>query len=396
MGWSLLSVLGWSAAVAAAGAAAVLWLWALVGLLVRRAAPAPAREAALPRFVVVIPAHDEEARLAALLANLAALEYPQERYQVWVVADNCSDATAEVAGRAGVRCLRRDDLTRIGKGWALDFAFAQLDPAEAEAVVVLDADTQVGPQLLSAFAAALAAGKGPALQASYRLRPEASTQSLLLAAENLLEDRLFYGAKGRLGFPVLLRGNGMCLTLPLLQAHPWRAFSITEDAEYAAALLAAGVFPQWVEEAQVSCPAPRRRAQFLVQRARWGAGHHRVARRYGLRLLWQGLRTRRLGLCDAGVGMFLTSKSALLAVSGGVALLGWLLRAPLGTGPAWLATAACGALVAYCLLGLLLCRPTPRQLAHALLALPGLLLLRGWVHLRGLGRASLAWQRTPE
>jgi len=408
MGAILLSLVLWATAGLAACAALHLWAWALVGLLCHhRNRLATYQESddgderrSAPTFAVLIPAHNEEARLPALLESLAAQDYPRARYEVWVIADNCTDGTAEVAARAGVRGLRRTDPAHPGKGQALEFALARLDASAVEAVVVLDADSVANPGLLSAFAEVLQAS-GPTqpvvLQASSRLRAGASAQSLLLAAESALEDRLYYGAKGRVGFPVLLRGGGMCLTTALLRVHPWHARSVGEDVEYAATLLIAGIRPQWIEGAVVSSAAPERRGQFVVQRARWGAGQGQAARRYGLRLLWRGIARHDLRLCDAGIGFFVTCKSALLAASALVALLAWLLRAHTGAGPAWLAAAAASALLLYGLVGVALCRPSASLLARAMVAAPALLLLRLWVHARGLlGRRPLAWERTPE
>ena len=106
----------------------------------------------LTRFDVVVPAHDEEAGIARTIASLAALDYPASMFRVVVVADNCSDATAERARAAGATVLERVDTQRRGKGYALSFAFdACLRDGRASAVVVVDADTSVSPGLLCAF-----------------------------------------------------------------------------------------------------------------------------------------------------------------------------------------------------------------------------------------------------
>jgi cellulose synthase/poly-beta-1,6-N-acetylglucosamine synthase-like glycosyltransferase len=394
----MLALLLWIISLVAAGAACYLWGWALLGLLGR-----PRRRPSLlveepPRFLVILPAHNEAHRLPALLADLQALSYPADRYQIWVVADNCTDDTVEVASRAGARCLVRTDFERRGKGWALAFAFDEAAKTNADAVVVLDADASAPAALLCGLAHRFAAVPSPrALQVSNRLRPGESAESLLLAAENLLEDRLFYGARARLGVPTLLRGNGMCLSLALLRDHPWQAESLAEDAEYGASLLAAGERPEFVSEVEVSSPAPTRRAQTVVQRTRWGAGHRRAVRHYARRILARGLREGDWRRCDAALAMYLTSKSALLAGSGLSLLLAVLCARVVGTGPAWVSAAAVLALLAYLLLGLFLCRPRPGQAVRALLAAPVSLFVRVWVHAASLRpRAHSSWQRTPD
>lgn len=69
------------------------------------------------RYVVLVPAHDESAVIADTLAGLAKAVGPSG--QVLVIADNCSDDTAAIARRAGVRVLERTDTVRRGKGHAL-------------------------------------------------------------------------------------------------------------------------------------------------------------------------------------------------------------------------------------------------------------------------------------
>ena len=395
---SVIAAIVWTAVAGAAAAVLYLWGWALVGLIAGVKRNGRARPETHRRFIVVVPAHNEEARLPALLAQLRGLAYPPDRYETWVVADNCTDDTARVAEREGARCLERREPDRVGKGWALQAAFEAACDTQADAVVTIDVDSTVDPNLLQAFAANLeVAPRRRALQASNRLVAGDTTQSLLLAAESVLEDRLFYGSKARLGLPVLLRGNGMCLSTSLLRERPWQAFSLAEDVEYGAALLAGGERPAYVAEAKVTSVAPLARAQMTVQRSRWGSGHRHVLLQYGPRLLWKGLRDLDLGLCDAALGMFVTSKSAL-----GVACLGALaaagaLRGVVGPWPAWLAIAAALALVCYGGLGLILCRPSAGRLVRAAVWAPGLLALRALIHVRSIFRLSApTWRRTPD
>src|SRR5262245_9847956 len=103
---------------------AYLALLGVAGLLAGRsgvASHAPRR-----RFAVVVPAHDEEAVLPLLLDALARLAYPKALYEVVVVADNCRDATAGIAGDGGTRVLERIDPDHRGKGYALSWALTTL------------------------------------------------------------------------------------------------------------------------------------------------------------------------------------------------------------------------------------------------------------------------------
>src|SRR3954463_5963475 len=110
-------------AAGAAGLAAVnAYLLALLGAATRgRRPPAPATAGRL-EFAVVIPARDEEGAIEEALASLDAVDYPRERVERIVVADNCSDATAETAARAGATVWARSDDAAGGKGAALEWA----------------------------------------------------------------------------------------------------------------------------------------------------------------------------------------------------------------------------------------------------------------------------------
>jgi cellulose synthase/poly-beta-1,6-N-acetylglucosamine synthase-like glycosyltransferase len=224
---------------------------ALLTLASRRAgAPCPAR---LPlRFSVIVPAHDEEAGIAETVRNLRALDWPRERFQVIVVADNCSDGTAFRAAVAGARVLVRNDRERRGKGYALAHAFdAVLAEGRADAVVVVDADTVPSPNLLREFAAHLERGDR-AVQADYGVaNPDASWRTRLMAVALGSFHILRSVARERLGLSCGLRGNGMCFSTSLLREVPHHAFSIVEDVEYGLRLGERGVRIAYAGEAHV-------------------------------------------------------------------------------------------------------------------------------------------------
>src|ERR1700687_3866780 len=131
--------------------AASLYLAVLAVLARRPSVPRPSTPRL--RFDVVVPAHDEEAEIAGTVESLLALDYPRDLFRVLVIADNCTDHTAARAAAAGARVVIRDEPEQRGKGYALAHAFRlSLDEGFADAVGVVDADTVVSGNLLSAFA----------------------------------------------------------------------------------------------------------------------------------------------------------------------------------------------------------------------------------------------------
>lgn len=282
--------------------------------------PTPAYGAPAKRFRFVVPAHDEAQGIAATVENLLAVDYPRELVEVVVVADNCSDDTAERAAAAGAEVLVRNDTERRGKGYALLYAFERL-PADVDAVVVVDADTVVSPNLLRAFAARLEAG-AHAVQADYAVRnPDASWRTRLMAIAfgsfHVVRSR----ARERLGLSVGLRGNGMCFTREVLAQVPHEAFSIVEDVEYGIRLGRAGHRVHYAGEAHVYGEMVSSGEKSRSQRQRWEGGRAALARTYGLALLKEALARRDRVLCDLGIDVCIPPLSRLaVPAAAGLAL----------------------------------------------------------------------------
>ena len=264
-----------------------------------RRRPVPRAAACSVRFDVVIPAHDEESGIARTVRSILATDYPAALRRVIVVADNCTDATAARAEAAGATVLVRDDASRLGKGYALATAFqCSLAHGFADAVVVVDADSVVSPNLLRAFAARLETG-APAVQAAAEvLNAGDSWRTQLMALALALFNGVRSLGRQNLGLSCGLRGNGMCLATSTLRTHPYRAFSIVEDLEYGIALGRAGVRVQYAAEATVSSAMVSSSSAAATQRRRWELGRLKLARTLAASLLREAIRTRSVVLLD--------------------------------------------------------------------------------------------------
>jgi 1,2-diacylglycerol 3-beta-glucosyltransferase len=333
--------------------AASLYLAALA-VLARRKAP-PATPAPRLRFDVVVPAHDEEADIARTVESLRAIDYPRDLFRVMVVADNCSDRTAANAAAAGAHVIVRDEPDRRGKGYALACAIrASLAEAVADAVVVVDADTVVSSNLLSAFAARFEAGAA-AVQADYGVRnPRSSRRTRLMT----IALAAFHGvrslARERLNLSCGLRGNGMGFAQSVLRAQPYNAFSIVEDLEYGLQLGAAGFRVQYVHEAKILGQMVVTEQASRSQRHRWESGRRTLARQHGLRLLAESLRRRDAVLFDLALDLLVPPVGELVAftaVGGGLCAVLVLLGAVHGGVAPWIWGASSAGLLLYVLRG---------------------------------------------
>ena len=189
------------------------------------------------KFLIVIPAHDEEPVIALVVKSCLAVGYPRELFQVLVIADNCSDQTARLAAAAGARVVERFDDEKKSKGYAIAYLIAFLERTGEldllDALVIIDADTIVDKELLRAFDGDLRSGRDW-IQAYYTVaNPDASWRTRLMTYALSLFNGVMPLGKTRLGVGSALYGNGMCFSVPGLKRVPWRCHGLVEDMEYA-------------------------------------------------------------------------------------------------------------------------------------------------------------------
>ncbi len=287
-------------------AAAYLLLATLLSAKLR----VPVMAEASRRFRFVVPAHNESAGITETVRSLLAVDYPKELFEVVVVADNCSDDTAEQAASAGATVMVRNDTERRGKGYALDHVFSATSP-EVDAVVVIDADTLISPNILRAFAARRDLG-ARAAQADYAVRnPNAGWRTRLIAiafgAFHIVRSR----GRERLGLSCGLRGNGMCFSTELLREIPHQAYSVVEDVEYGIRLGEAGYRVHYADEAHVYGEMVTTSAAANSQRRRWEEGRKLLVAQHARRLLGKALAERNRVLFDLSMDLFIPPLSRI-------------------------------------------------------------------------------------
>ncbi len=356
-------------------------------------------DAANSSFAILVPAHNEELLIGATLSSLARLEYPADRYAVHIIADNCTDHTAEIARAAGanVHVHERTDTEKRGKGYALAWAFDLLMRGDThyDAYIVLDADAVVEPAFLTALARGLARG-GLALQSHNAVlnAAESATSALRWLALSLMN---YIRPLGRnvLGGSSTLTGNGMCLTHEMLTRHPWQAFGLSEDYQYYLSLVASGEKVLFVPDANVRSVMPTTARQLKTQDIRWETLSPDASswqRRIAWRLFTLGLRRHSWARLDA-LAELLTPPLSTLA--GGCALL--LVAAIALTAPLQIIIAALltGALLAYVGSAFALLRP-PWGVYRALVYAPAYIVRKLWIYfvLRRLRKNTTTWVRT--
>lgn len=328
----LRAVLGWSVRAPLLGAGGYLSVLTVGGWIGSRRRRSPAPSSCGPRrFVVLIPAHDEEQLIGATLDSLLTQEYPPELVEVHVVADNCTDGTADVVRVRGANVHERRAPDAPGKGPALEWLKARVDPYGTldATLVFLDADTIADRDFLRALDAAMT-DETMAVQAHYAVRDEATSASVAFrsaafAARNYLRPL----GRNTLGGTAGLNGNGMAFDASVMRDRRWTDH-LTEDAELCLELLRAGVIVEFAPDARVAAEMPATLDASRSQHDRWEQGRIELARRFVPGLVSDSIRggcPGRIATLDAALDTAMPPLSILVSASAAWGVLAALRQA---------------------------------------------------------------------
>lgn len=251
-------------------------------------------------FAVIVAAHNEESVIGQLINNLQTLEYPKELYDIYVIADNCTDATAAIARNAGAIVCERTHAEKKGKGFAMEWMFAKLFTfkKQYDAVAIFDADNLVHPRFLLEMNNRLC--KGDKLVQGYldAKNPYDTWVSGTFAIAFWVIDHIWHLAKTNIGLSSVLGGTGMCITTDVLKKHGWGATCLTEDMEFTMKALTEGIKTTWAHDAIVYDEKPLTFKQSWDQRKRWAQGQFDVAHRFIPKMIKAGILKRDIRILD--------------------------------------------------------------------------------------------------
>lgn len=266
-------------------------------------------------FSLVVAAHNEEAVIGPLVENLLNLKYPKELYDVFVVADNCTDKTAIIAKEAGAIVHQRFNTEKRGKGFALEWMFNRLFRLERQydAVIIFDADNLVHENFLLEMNSKLCQGHQIIQCYLDSKNPYDTWVTNTFSITFWLSNRLLQLARFNTGFlNNVLGGTGMCISTKVLKELGWGATSLTEDLEFTVKALMHGVRTTWAHDAIVYDEKPLTFVQAWNQRKRWAQGQVDVAGRYFFPLVFKGFQERKVMYFDMAIHLF---QPALLMVA---------------------------------------------------------------------------------
>jgi cellulose synthase/poly-beta-1,6-N-acetylglucosamine synthase-like glycosyltransferase len=372
---------------------AALTVECLAALLpAQRNASAPAGDR--PACAVLVPAHDEESGLPATLDGLRRQLRPEDR--LVVVADNCTDRTAEVARAAGAEVVERHDSERRGKGFALAAGVDALRAGPPDVVVVIDADCRAADGCLDRLVAE-ATATGRPVQAAYTLEPPPGGRVRVQLSAYAFRFKNVIRPLGlrRLGLPCLLTGSGMAFPWAVVRNAPLASGNIVEDMRLGIDLALAGFPPRFLPLAEIAGDLPTGPRAARDQRQRWEHGHLKTLFTQVPRLLSASVRQRRPDLAALAAELSVPPLSVLgllWAITVTAAAIGWQLggwELPLVLLLVGGGVTMTAALLAWAKFGRTVLPPT------ALLAAPWYVLAKLPIYLAFLRRPQRAWVRTP-
>ncbi len=248
--------------------------------------PHTGRKEELHKIAILIAARNEQAVIACLLDSIAKQTYPSEYLDVYLVADNCTDATAMISEAHGAIVYERHDTEHIGKGYALNFLAEKIKGRRYDAYVVLDADNVLDADYIKELNRVFSDGHD--IVTSY-INAKNYGDNWISAGCGLLflrECSQMNRARMVLSCGCSVSGAGFLFSERIFRKQDgWNYFLLTEDVEFAISSITDGTNPAFAENAILYSEQPTEFRQSWNQRLRWSRGYLQVIRHYGKRLL---------------------------------------------------------------------------------------------------------------
>ena len=234
------------------------------------------------KFMAIIPAHNEEMVVSNLIESLKKLDYPKDLYDIYVIADNCTDKTAEVAKKAGAIVYERFDEAHKTKGHALQWFLAQKieEDAPYDAFCIFDADNIVDENFLKVMNKKLCQGEEVVQGYKDIKNPSDSWVSAGYAIFYWTMHRFYHLARYNIGLSPLMNGTGFMVKFDVIKPQGWNTKTLTEDIEFSLKRIIEGKKLGWARDAIVYDEQPVGFKQSWTQRSRWTVGHMQCLKEY--------------------------------------------------------------------------------------------------------------------
>ncbi len=275
----------------------------------------------LHKYAAVISARNESAVIGELVHSIKKQRYPAELLEVFVIADNCTDNTADVARSAGAIVFERMNRTQVGKGYALDYAFQRIANEFAEAkydgYFIFDADNLLDPNYVAEMNKVF--DSGYRVVTSYRNSKNFDSNwiSAGSALWFLREAKFLNNSRMILGTNCAVSGTGFLVSSKVIEERGgWKYHLLTEDIQFSIDCAVEDERVGYCATAVFYDEQPVTFEQSWNQRLRWSKGFYQVFARYGKKLTLGVLKRHSFSCYD----MLMTVAPAMLLTMASVAV----------------------------------------------------------------------------
>lgn len=262
-------------------------VYAVLGLL---KTPKVYTETKKHKFAVLISARNESAVIAQLIDSIKKQNYPKELIDVFVVADNCTDNTAEVAKNAGAIVYERFNKEYVGKGYALDYLLKKIAVEYGDDVFdgyfVFDADNILDKNYVLEMNKVFC--HGYRIITSYRNSKNYGDNwiSAGYALWFLREAKYINHPRMLLGTSCAVSGTGFLVNKDVfVENDGWKHHLLTEDIEFSIDSVCHGETIGYCNSAIIYDEQPTTFKVSWNQRLRWSKGFYQVFFNYGKKLV---------------------------------------------------------------------------------------------------------------
>lgn len=281
-------------------------------------------------FALIVAAHNEESVIRDIIGSLNQLNYPKELFDVFVIADNCTDKTANISRQAGANVFERDNKEKRGKGFALGWMFDKMSQMEKkyDAVAIFDADNLVSKNFLLEMNRELL--KGYKVVQGY-LDSKNPFDTWITASYSVgfwTSNRMLQVSRHNLKLSNQLGGTGFCIETNILNELGWGATCLTEDLEFTCKLVLNGYKVGWAHEAVVYDEKPLTMSQSWAQRKRWMQGFSDVSSRYFFKLMKRAFTKFDFVAFDCAIYSIQPIMYVLVGISTVISCVSYIKRAP--------------------------------------------------------------------
>lgn len=242
------------------------------------------------KYAVIIAARNEELVIGQLIKSIKNQKYSEKLLDVFVVADNCTDNTAQIAKQAGAIVRERTSKNFIGKGYALDFMINILEKEYSSkkyaGYFVFDADNLLDENYVAEMNKTF--NQGYKVITSYR-NSKNYDQNWISAGYALWflhEAEYLNLPRMTLNTSCAISGTGFLVHADLIRANGgWNHHLLTEDIEFSVSQIIKGEKIGYCRNAMFYDEQPVAFKQSWHQRLRWAKGFYQVFAKYGKDLI---------------------------------------------------------------------------------------------------------------